>query len=250
MMHGQEYFRPPPIPNNYRPNEYQPDYHPPYNPGVQEYQYPPPPPPPIHDIYSYSPRTRQRFQEHATAPPYHSKQRPSAPPYQSTYENSYSQMPQPQVPLCLKEIEVKSIGTQSERKMSIFRKIKKKIQPPISPVGGGDDYDQRNCSTQTQTARTPVTKPVLRKPLFNWKNLQAKAMEQAKNGNNDPLKFSLKAQKDLAEGDLKLRNVMLKKMFYKRNPFSPRNLIVRTLLGKDKSSYGEPQTVFRPRMFF
>lgn len=245
-MHGQEYFQPPPIPPNYqRPNEYQPEYyHPPYNPGVAEY----PPPPLIHDIYA--PRTQHpKLRERATAPPFHPKQRPTAPPYHSSYETHYGQMHQPQVPLCLKEIEVKSIGTQSERKMSIFRKIQKKMQPPMLPDGGSDEYDQKNCSTQTQ--QTAQNKPaVLTKPLFNWKNLQQKAMQGQNNVNNDPMKFTLKAQKDLAEGDMKIRNAMLKKLFYKRNPFSPRNLIVRTLLGKDKSSFGEPPTIFRPRMFF
>lgn len=66
----------------------------------------------------------------------------------------------------------------------------------------------------------------------------------------DPMKFSFNTQKKLAEGDMKMRNAMLKKLFYKRNPFSPRNLIIKTLLGKDKSSYGEPNVTFRPRMFF
>lgn len=102
-----------------------------------------------------------------------------------------------------------------------------------------DDY-QRNCSTQTkQNSTEDQTKP----GLFNWKNVQPKPL------NKDPLAFSYLKQKQLAEGDVKMRNALLKKLFYKRNPFSPRNLIVRTLLGKDKSSYGEPPAIYRPKLF-
>ncbi|XP_049695207.2 uncharacterized protein LOC110374869 [Helicoverpa armigera] len=237
MMQGQEYYQPPMTPNYQRPHEYQPDYHPPYNPGLQEY----PPPPPMHDTYASRPHP-SRMQEQATAPPFNLKHRPTAPPYQSAYENHYAQMQQPQVPLCLREIEVKSIGTQSERKMSFFRKIKKKIQQPLSP---DEDY-QKTCSTQTQATTSKSTPP---KGFFNWKNLQAKAMMERNHLNSDPMQFAFKKQKELAEGDQKLRNAMLKKLFNKRNPFSPRNLIVRTLLGRDKSSFGETPTMMRPRLF-
>uniref|UniRef100_A0A2A4J5B0 Uncharacterized protein n=1 Tax=Heliothis virescens TaxID=7102 RepID=A0A2A4J5B0_HELVI len=239
MMHGQEYYNQPPMSPKYqRPREYQPDYHPPYNPGLPEY----PPPPPMHDMYAPRPHPT-RMRDQATAYPFNQKHKPTAPPYQTTYENHYSQMQQPQVPLCLREIEVKSIGTQSERKMSIFRKIKKKIQQPLPQE---DEY-QKTCSTQTQATQSKSTPP---KGLFNWKNLQAKAMMERSNMNSNPLEFSFKKQKELAEGDQRIRNAMLKKLFYKRNPFSPRNLIVRTLLGKDKSSFGVTPTVYRPRMFF
>lgn len=241
-MHEQEYYHPPPIPANYqRPNEYQTDYNPPYNPGSPDYAQPPP----IHDLYAPI-AGHSRMREQATASPYHSKQRPTAPPLHTAYDNPYKPMQQPQVPLCLKEIEVKSIGTQSVRKMSIFRKIKKKMQAPTDQVA---EFNQNTCSTQTQATSAPPPRPQM-KPLFNWKKLQAKAMAEHGKLNTDPMKFSLKAERELAAGDLKLRNAMLKKLFYKRNPFSPRNLIVRTLLGKDKSSYGEPPVgSLRPRMF-
>ncbi|KAJ8725353.1 hypothetical protein PYW08_003536 [Mythimna loreyi] len=253
MMQGPEYYHPPPMPFNYgRPNEYQPDYNPsynpafnppynpPYNPGLPDYAQPPP----LHDIYA--PRVQQsRMREQATAPSYPSKHRPTAPPLHTTYDDPYKPMPQP--PLCLKEIEVKSTGTQSERKFSLFRKNKKKKKPAadVEVV-----YHQNTCSTQTQAAQPQVKPTRLMKPLINWKKLQAKAMAEHNRIDNDPMKFSLKTERELAAGDLKLRNAMLKKLFYKRNPFSPRNLIVRTLLGKDKSSYGEPMTKgLRPRMF-
>ncbi|KAJ8723013.1 hypothetical protein PYW07_004193 [Mythimna separata] len=254
MMQGPEYYHPPPMPSNYgRPNEYQPEYNPaynppfqppynpPYNPGLPDYGQPPP----LHDIYA--PRAQPPRREQATAPSsYPSKHRPTAPPLHTAYDSPYKPMQQP--PLCLKEIEVKSTGTQSERKFSIFRKIKKKMKPPADVEV---DYHQNTCSTQTQASQ-PQAKPTrpLMKPLINWKKLQAKAMAEHNKLDNDPMKFSLKTERELADGDLKLRNAMLKKLFYKRNPFSPRNLIVRTLLGKDKSSYGEPMTKgLRPRMF-
>ncbi|XP_022820239.1 uncharacterized protein LOC111352116 [Spodoptera litura] len=249
MMQEPEYYRPPPPMTSYypRPHEYHPDYHPPYNPGLPEYQ----PPQAIHDYYG--PRMPYPgMVEQASAPPLHPKERPTAPPYHSTYDNPYKPMQQPQVPLCLKEIEVKSIATQSERKMSIFRKIKKKmqlpqlqLQPQPMPQSSDDDNYQKTCSTQTQVAETkfgPVTKP-----LFNWKKLQAKAM--ANQSEVDTMKnFTALAQKELADNDLKMRNVMMKKLFNKRNPFSPKNLMVQTLLGRDKN-YIEPPVMFKPKLF-
>lgn len=251
-MHGQEYYQPPLMPSNYpRPNEYQPDYNPaynppynssynpPYNPGLPDYAQPPP----LHDLYAPQ---HSRAREQASAPPYPTKQRPTAPPLHTAYDTPYKPMQQPQGPVCLKEIEVKSTATQSERKMSIFRKIKKKIQ---APVDTSVEY-QNTCSTQTQATQSKPPQRPMMKPLINWKKLQAKAMAEHGKLNTDPMKFSWQTEKELADGDLKIRNAMLKKLFYKRNPFSPRNLIVKTLLGKDKSSYGEPNARnLRPRMF-
>ncbi|KAF9411188.1 hypothetical protein HW555_009961 [Spodoptera exigua] len=251
MMHEPEYYHPPPLTSYYqRPHEYHPDYNPPYNPGLPEYQ----PPPPIHDYYG--PRMPYPgTAEQASAPPLHPKERPTAPPYLSSYDSPYKPMQQPQVPLCLKEIEVKSIGTQSERKMSIFRKIKKKMQPlqPLShtppiPQSSDDDNYQKTCSTQTQVAEAkfaPVTKP-----FFNWKKLQSKAMMGNGSVDVDPMKkFTAIAQKELAENDLKIRRAMMKKLFNKRNPFSSKNLVMQTLLGKDKPHYIEPPVMFKPKLF-
>ncbi|XP_075992890.1 uncharacterized protein LOC142987836 [Anticarsia gemmatalis] len=278
MMHGQDFYHAPPVdrlyqrppdyppqsldyhgkphdvhprmheyepgPRDYppRPYEYQPDYHPPYNPNARDYMVSPQQDP-------YGQRLQQRLHGHPNSP-YAPRHRPSAPPFNSSYDtSSYSQM---QPHLCLKEIEVKSTGTQSERKMSIFRKFKKRMQQPVlmSAMGTEDDY-QRTFSTQTPRPIEVPAKPQINKtkPFFNWKNLQSKAMTGMQGIGSDPMSYSLKTQKELAEGDMKLRNAMLKKLFYKRNPFSPRNLVVRTLLGKDKSSFGEPPTMFRPRMF-
>ncbi|CAG9783469.1 unnamed protein product [Diatraea saccharalis] len=178
-----------------------------------------------------------------TESPYGSpRPHPSAPPYPNPYDHHHHN--QPQVPLCLKEIEVKSTGTQSERKMPFFRRLKKKMQEPVT-VQRTDDCGPINCSTQTAEKPQPAKLlPTSKLAKINWKTLQAKVHE-LDNADN----FTFKTQKNLAEGDIKMRNAMLRKLFHKRNPFSPRNLIVRTLLGKDKSSYGDPPMLYRPRMF-
>ncbi|CAH0406735.1 unnamed protein product [Chilo suppressalis] len=180
---------------------------------------------------------------HRTDSPYQSpRPHPSAPPYPNPYGHLHHT--QPQVPLCLKEIEVKSTGTQSERKMPFFRRFKKRMQEPVS-VQRIDEYGARNCATQTAGKPQPTKiLPSSKLGNFNWKTLQAKVNELDKSDN-----FTYKTQKKLAEGDMKMRNAMFKKLFYKKNPFSPRNLIVRTVLGKDKSSYGEPPMLYRPRLF-
>lgn len=251
MVHEQEYFnRPPHHAAPYRQSpEYQhgygchagcPDHLNHVNPMQNQY-------------HCHSPRMdRHQEQYHST------HHRPSAPPYPDPYEGHHSHN-RPQVPLCLKEIEVKSIGTQSDRKMTLFRKFTKKMQGPAYPTSHRVQDEVQNCSTQTaqekptlfnwkaqlekskQAAQTGKDKPA----MWSWKTLQAKV-----NQIDQPDAFSYKTQKQLAQGDIKMRNAMLKKLFYKRNPFSPRNLIVRTLLGKDKSSYGEPPMMYRPRMFF
>ncbi|XP_022124378.2 uncharacterized protein LOC110999570 [Pieris rapae] len=151
------------------------------------------------------------------------------------YDHNHHNPPQvPQVPLCLKEIEVKSIGTQSDRKLSLFPRFKKKAPATQMQL-------QQHSTITTQT-------PKERNIILNWEKLKQKATKNV-SSNSDPLKFSLKTQKELALGDTKMRNAMLKKLFYKRNPFSPRNLIIRTLLGKDKSSWGDPPRMYKPRMF-
>ncbi|CAF4843254.1 unnamed protein product [Pieris macdunnoughi] len=151
------------------------------------------------------------------------------------HDHNHHNTPQmPQVPLCLKEIEVKSIGTQSDRKLSLFPRFKKKVQSAQMQLQQHDTITTQN--------------PKERNIILNWEKLKQKATKNV-SSNSDPLKFSIKTQKQLALGDTKMRNAMLKKLFYKRNPFSPRNLIVRTLLGKDKSSWGDPPRMYKPRMF-
>ncbi|CAB3252082.1 unnamed protein product [Arctia plantaginis] len=226
----------------HRPHEYQPDYHPPYNPGERGYTSPR-----LNDPYGQQQQPQQH--DHPSIPPPHLRQRPTAPPFSSSYDTSYSQM---QPPLCLKEIEVKSTGTQSERKMSIFRKFGKKKQQPVIITHMAAAGDQRSFSTQTavNTSLQMNRQQKMTKPLFNWKSFQEKAKKAIPSPDLDPIAYSYQTQKELAQGNLKMRNAVLKKIFYKRNPFSPRNLIVKTLLGKDKSSFGDATGVLRPRMFF
>ncbi|XP_034839853.1 uncharacterized protein [Maniola hyperantus] len=212
-MHGQEYYHPPPIPHPHSCSPRHDCCH--YEPRMS-YQHPAPP-----DFYNHNPH----HHDHAPAQHYNPKY-PTAPPYPA-HDRHYNQIPQ--VPLCLKEIEVKSIGTQSERKVSIFQKLANKI--PATVQQPAQEASRRNV-------------PVKEKTNF-WKSLQ----ENAKQTDNATMNFSLKMQNQLAQGDVNMKNVMMKKLFYKRNPFSPRNLIVRTLLGKDKSSYGNPPKMYRPRMF-
>lgn len=229
----REYMEPPirrnhsksPINRDYS-GRYQQDYQPPYNPAMA---YPPLPSVPDNDPY-FDPRM-------------HHTRRPSVPPAQYPPDfGGYGHMQSAasaQVPLCLKEIEVKSMATQSERKLSFFHKIKQKMHNPAEPVNN----KPQALATQTKNRmwQAPPEKPSL------WKTWQTKAME----GKEDNMAYSYMQQQRLAAGDTNMRNKMIKKMFHKRNPFSPRNLIVRTLLGKDKSSYGNPPAAaVRPRIFF
>lgn len=215
-MHGQEFYHPPPIPPLQCCHSPRYDYGYGYDPQSC-YQ---PPPPEFHKHHDYTP-----------APQYNPKY-PITAPYPN-YDAHYNQLP-PQVPLCLKEIEVKSIGVQSDRKVSILQKLTKKI-----PV----QQQKETTVRETNWKHLPESAPAKEKTSF-WKSLQEKAKQ-----NDDTVKFSLNTRKQLEEGDMNIRNAMMKKLFYKRNPFSPRNLIVRTLLGKDKSSYGNPPKMYRPRMF-
>ncbi|XP_023947669.2 uncharacterized protein LOC112052720 isoform X2 [Bicyclus anynana] len=152
---------------------------------------------------------------------------PRAPPYPNC-DNFYDQIP-PQVPVCLREIEVKSIGIQSDRKESILEKIIKKIPAQQASNQGAS----RHATFDSK------------KNNF-WKSFP----DNANQNHHDTINFSYKTQKDLAQRDMNLKNAMIKKLFYKRNPFSPSNLIMRTLLGKNKSLYDNPPQAFKPRMFF
>lgn len=262
-MHGQEYFNRPPVPPYARPERpygYGPPLGPP--PGYDPRAYYANQTSPHNDAYPRHSIHRDTIPEQGPSRFHHEHRHPdrhgypSAPPYPN-YDPHCSHQ-QPQVPLCLKEIEVKSTGTQSDRKMSFLQKLAKK--QTVSATARSDPI--KNNSTQTPQNNNNREKPEKPGLFTGWKNQQAKGDANINNGkfifknpkgddaNTNPLKFSFKTQKQLAEGDVKMRNAMLKKLFYKRNPFSPRNLIVRTLMGKDQSSYGEPQVSFRPRMFF
>lgn len=219
-MHGQEFYHPPPIPPLQCCHSPRYDYGYGYDPQSC-YQ---PPPPEFHKHHKH-------HHDYTPAPQYNPKY-PITAPYPN-YDAHYNQLP-PQVPLCLKEIEVKSIGVQSDRKVSILQKLTKKI-----PV----QQQKETTVRETNWKHLPESAPAKEKPSF-WKSLQEKAKQ-----NDDTVKFSLNTRKQLEQGDMNIRNAMMKKLFYKRNPFSPRNLIVRTLLGKDKSSYGNPPKMYRPRMF-
>lgn len=227
MMNNQEYYHPPPIPPMHSYQEHTHEYQnqqAPCFPGGHHR--------PVQEIFNPQSVHQQTIHEHKDHH-YHPTPNPTAPPYSQSFDNYIP--PPPNIPFCLKEIEVKSIGTQSDRKMSFFEKMKTKIQVPVQSARS-EDYPQKNCSTQTSQ-----NKP----GLFNWKEFEKKP-----NKNTNPMAFSYLKQKQMAEGDMKMRNAMLKRLFYKKNPFSPGNLLVRTLMGKDKSSFGEAPTMYRPKMFF
>lgn len=255
MMHEQEYYnRPPQYGHGFGYHPVCPDHLSHVNPMQAQYH-------PCHP-------PEMSYHHEQTAPGYRSPHMPSAPPYPNPYQAHHTH-DQPQVPLCLKEIEVKSIGTQSDRKMNLFGKFTKKMQGPAftiprnqvvedlqnnAPETTNDKPNLFNWKAQRKAALPfamtrgkpqPIQLGKDKPALWSWKTLQAKV-----NQLDQPNSFTYETQKKLAQGDIKMRNAMLKKMFYKRNPFSPRNLIVRTLLGKDKSSYGEPPMMYRPRMFY
>ncbi|CAH2074752.1 unnamed protein product, partial [Iphiclides podalirius] len=141
----------------------------------------------------------------------------TSPSYSTTFNPRYSPT-QPQVPLCLKEIEVKSMGTQSEKKKSFLEVLKEKMagpKPQIDPI---------------EEAKGHVARMTKRTGLLNWKNPEKELQMNAANLN---LTYKL-TQQQLAETDMTIRNAMMKRFFKKRNPFSARNPVLQTLLGKDK----------------
>lgn len=245
VMHGQEYYHRPPVPQYVRPEYGQTPYDPRayYNPLTSE-------------ASEFTPHRvhQQTILEHASSGHY---QQPSAPPYPGPYEPHYGHMHSPyapQPPLCLKEVEVKSTSTQSEKKFSFFNKRPRKKPRPSTAHASvfRGEPDPRNCSTQTAPFLRhsyPLTHELQKKekPGFfsAFKNLQKGDYDEV--GEN-PTTYGYKTHKRLAEGDINMRNALLNKLFFRKNPFSPRNLMVRTLLGKDKSKYAAP--VMKTRMFF
>lgn len=247
VMHGQEYYHRTPVPQYARPEYGQP----PYDQRAYYTSIEP-------ESGEFTPHRvhQQTILEHASSGHY---QQPSAPPFPAPYEAHYAHMHRPyapQPPLCLKEVEVKSTSTQSEKKFSFFSKRPRKGQRPATARASvfRGEHDPRNCSTQT----APFLKnnyPLTYKSHKKEKSGFFAALKHLQKGDYDdigesPTTFGYNTHKRLAEGDMKMRNVLLKKLFYKRNPFSPRNLMVRTLLGKDKSRYGVGPPNMKTRLFF
>ncbi|XP_068629740.1 uncharacterized protein [Battus philenor] len=212
MMHGEEYYHPPPLPARLPHPPRSPEWS--YRPSDSRHGYPQSPyAPTIHENHPSYPGT--------------------SPSYSNSFDNRYNQIP-PQVPLCLKEIEVKSIGTQSERKKSFLEIIRSKMAVPkpqiqIDPI----EDAHRNVAQMTR-----------RHGVFNWKNLQEKAMQT----NPTNLGLSLNyTQNQFTEADMTIRNTLMKRFFHKRNPFSAQNPLLQTLLGKDKPME-IPTNLFRTKM--
>ncbi|XP_063359827.1 uncharacterized protein LOC134649046 [Cydia amplana] len=216
-MHGQEFLRPPPLRHDPRfPPTYDYDYSP-YNSPMTDYSGPRP--------------LNDRYNRYDCMPP-------EGP---VMYDNSYEQCShatKPQVPLCLKEVEVRSIGTQSEKKTT-FRMFSQKkqrkddaVSPPPRPLVSILRDDRR-----TDT-KIPDKKPENPRKLFNLKPKAAASKSEPMAALTD------KIQKDLTKNDKTMTNAMLRKLFYKRNPFSPQNRFVRTIMEKDTPTYK-----WRPRLF-
>lgn len=230
VMHGQEYYQRPPVPQYVHPEYGQPPYdHRAYYPMTPE-------------TSEFTPHRvhQQTILEHASSGHY---QPPTAPPYPGPYEPHYGHMHAPYVPqppLCLKEVEVRSASTQSEKKFSFFSKRSRKGQRQATAQGAVSRWEQdpKTCSTQTA--------PFLKNSDWHTYESQKKekpgffsALKNFQKGNFDdvggnPRMFPFSTQNRLTEGDNKVRNVILKKLLIKKNPFAPRNMVVRTLLGKDK----------------
>ncbi|XP_053625649.1 uncharacterized protein LOC128683754 [Plodia interpunctella] len=227
-MHGQEFFHLPPIPPPHLHHEYLA-----HQPNL------------LHHHYSAYPGYPSSLIQ-PTAPPcpcvsphgepqYHHHSKSHHNPHYNHQQNYYNpQNRQPEVPLCLKEIEVKSTATQSDRKLPFFGKFGRRSQEMAPLIHHHPMPPPKTISTQTKQ----------NKPSF-WQKLNTpKPMTES-----DPRMFSFRKQKELLAGDAKLKNAMLKKLFHKRNPFSPNNLIVKTLMGRDPSSFGDAPVMQRPKMF-
>ncbi|KAI8435401.1 hypothetical protein MSG28_003718 [Choristoneura fumiferana] len=240
MMYGQEYYQQPPIP------PFGPQRHPRAHSPRYDYRYPPYDPrraafsnAGMNDMYD---TYRERQHE---SPPYYPGMHPqaSAPPYTSSYETPCSHNLQPQIPLCLKEIEVRSTGTQSERKMPFFKKFSQKKKQSATFLM---QEEQNNVAAAQATQNKPK--------MFSWKQLQAKASKTAYD--LEPIEYSLKTQKKLAEGDIKLRDALLAKLLKRKNPFSRKNMLMRTLMaGKESAGWNGPGVLQKtgairsPKMF-
>lgn len=218
MMYGQEFTTPPPYPPR------SPRHCCPY--GDHDHcfgkynQYSTHEPVQQHFPRRSSPRRYERERGHS----------PSAPPYSASYvSNPY--LHSSQGPVCLREVEVKSIATQSEgNKPSFFGRFGKKAHRAPSPV----------AYTPPAAAPAPLQpaphQQTRRQGFFSRGSNAAPAAPNAPQpvpSKLDTWKYQLKMQQELANKDQNIRNVLVKKLFAKRNPFSPRNPIIKTILGKD-----------------
>ncbi|CAG9095434.1 unnamed protein product [Plutella xylostella] len=112
---------PPRTPWDYNTHPAPPPLHPPPHPQHTDYNYPPP-------THYPAPSPDQPPPSMYLPPPpmmYEQPQSPTAPPY-FNIQQQYHMQQQQQMPFCLKEVEVKSIGTQSQVKLNIFKKFKNK----------------------------------------------------------------------------------------------------------------------------
>ncbi|XP_014368692.2 uncharacterized protein LOC106718980 [Papilio machaon] len=219
MMHREEYYHPPPIPPNYH-------YH-----TSPEHSYRAPVGLESRLTYLASPyasAVQEQGMRHGSYPMTSS--------YSTSMEHPYHQVPSqvpPQVPLCLKEIEVKSIGTQSEKK-SFMKILKSRLAVP-KHIAVQDPIEEAHKNVSGITKRPG---------LMNWKNLNEKPLH-TRNAN---VGISVKKTRDeLRHTDMTIRNTLIKRFFYKRNPFSPQNPLLQTLLGKDKPME-EPRNLLRTKM--
>lgn len=190
------------------------------------------------DMMSYMMHEQEMYMRHPSPHPAPHLGRPPAPvsEFYTSEQCYHPAMFQQHAPLCLKEIEVKSTATQSdywvnEPKKSFFGSLLSKFQNVKIENTIHDNY----LTTSTQT-KSPKKEPEKMAPFF-WKN----------NWNADPLNNK---QKLLPTGNMNLKNDLFKKLFSKRNPFSPSSMVVRSLMGKDKTNYGMSTGVLKPKMFF
>ncbi|XP_047988731.1 uncharacterized protein LOC125228277 [Leguminivora glycinivorella] len=215
-MHGQEFLRPPPPRHDPRcPPTYDHDYSP-YDSQMTDYSSPRP----VTDRYNH-----------------YDRMPPEGPVmYDNSYGEQCSHPTPPPGPLCLKEIEVRSVGTQIEKKTT-FRMFSQKKEK-------GDDADSPPPRPLVSILRNKLedtksdTKPGKGRKLFNVK-------PQATASKSEPMaSLTEKIQKDITKNDNTISTAMLRKLFYKRNPFSPQNRFVRTIMEKDTPVY-----TWRPRLF-
>lgn len=119
-----------------------------------------------------------------------------------------------------------STSTQSEKKLSFFKKLTMKL--PQAKYND-DDYYPSN-STQKKKVKKPG--------LFN-------SVPQRP---SDIALFTHAEHKKMVLGDTKIRDECLKRMLKKKNPFSSKNLLLKTLMGKDTEPKFDPMKMMRSKL--
>lgn len=128
--------------------------------------------------------------------------------------------------------------------MPFFKKFSQKKKPSATVLM---QEEQKNVAA----AQVAQNKP----KMFSWKQLQAKQEATKSRYDLEPIEYSLKTQKKLAEGDIKLRDALLSKLLKRKNPFSQKNMLARTLLGgKESAGWNMPGikkngTMRSPKLF-